>query len=409
MNRFLIILFFFSTNYLCAQVNTEMFKKREDRVEKAWEYYDRATELMGERQFDKAIEYFDSATSLRPAWIEVFLSRAEANESRGDYVAALVDYEAAIRIDREDPNIYFKRGLVYHKIKNYGLAIGDFTYLIDVAEFGNTKAVFFKGEQVNEGGEATFSGIETLDKMKADVYNARGLSYATQGQNAKAIKDFDNAINRNASESGYYTNRGLSYLYLSDTLAAKNDFVRAVELSPEYEAALFNLVKITTGQERELMKKELFESNDASAVFSQKGYEKYLHGDYRGALVDYDSAIFWMPRNADDYMNRGLVKVKLKQSRSAIEDFEKSLSLDRTLLRNHVLIGNAYQSLKSYEEAVEYYKYYLLVDGVDASVLYNKGVAELKLGNKEIACRDFKKAVELGEERAIKPMQLTCE
>jgi tetratricopeptide (TPR) repeat protein len=133
-----------------------------------------------------------------------------------------------------------------------------------------------------------------------------------------------------------------------------------------------------------------------------------LDGDYRGALKDYDSALFWMPKNAEDLMNRGIVKSKLRRPRSAIADFDKSIKLDKKLYRNYFLIGNAFQVLNDYKKAVTYYEFYLGSNGDDAQVLYNKGVAELKLGNRKQACQDLTSALKMGEKRAVKAKESAC-
>lgn len=410
MNRFILVLVSLALFYN-VEAQDQMFSSRTEKNKKSAEYYDKATKLYQSDKHDRAIKYYDSAISLNLRRLEYYMSRAEAKEMLGNYVAALVDYASVIEIDYEDSyalNAYFKRGLIYHRQKNYASAIENFTHLLNIENFGETKTMIFKGEQDNEGGEVKFAGVTTVDKMKGEVFNARAQSYQVVGEREKALADFQKAIIENSMEPSYYVNRGLYWLSIVDTIFAKQDFVKALEIRPGYKSALFNLSKISTKNEQQSLKKELYADNETSVVFSQRAYDKFLNGNYKGALKDYDSALFWMPKNAEDLMNRGIVKSKLRRPRSAISDFDKSVKLDKGLYRNYFLIGNAFQVLKDYKKAVTYYEFYLSSKGPDAQVLYNKGVAELKLGNRKQACQNLTQALQMGEKRAVKAKESAC-
>ena len=403
----MVILTLFGWNAYCQDERT--YESRDQRNKASEAHYDKGQDYYSKGEFEIAILQFDSAIALNLRRIDFYVSRAEARESLGDHLGALVDYESAVRLDSDDPNLRFKRGLIYQKLKNYELAVEDFDYLMNWANFNETTAIIFKGVQHNEGGAAEFAGITTIDKMKSDVLNARGQCRHALGLTDKALNDFDWAIRENNQAPAYYVNRGLCHIDRKDTASAKSDYISALTIQPGYKSALFNLAKIASEEERSQLNKELYEDNEISVVFSQRAYEKFLGGDYQGAILDYDSAIFWDPKNSDDFMNRGIVKSKLKMSRSAISDFKKSLELNQLLVRNYSLIGNALQQLKSYQEAIEFYQLYLLKEGADAQVLYNKGIAELTIGERKTACEDLSLALNLGEKRAEKPKKSACE
>jgi tetratricopeptide (TPR) repeat protein len=408
---FVILLFTLFTGAR-AQDNIEVLTSRSEKNRKSEQYYSIATALYHNGKYEKAIKYYDSAINLNVRRLDLYLSRAEVKESIGNYVAALVDYATIIEIDREDPyaiNAYFKRGLIYHRQNNYLFAISDFTHLLDMDDFGETRTMIFKGIQQNEGGEVEFAGVTTVEKLRADVFDARAQSYQMLGEEKKALLDFERAIAYNSSEPVYYVNRGVVLLQSHDTIEAKKDFIKALEIKPGYKPALFNLSKISTIAERESFKKELYADNEVSVLFSHRAYEKFLDGDYKGALMDYDSALFWMPKNAEVLMNRGIINSKLKRPRSAIVDFDKSVKLDKKLYRNYFLIGNAFQGLKDYRNAITYYEFYISTEGNDAQAYYNKGVAELSLGNKKQACLDLTKALNMGEEKAKKAKEAACQ
>ncbi|MEQ9287316.1 MAG: tetratricopeptide repeat protein [Cyclobacteriaceae bacterium] len=411
MRFFLLIsILLFSVQQAVAQVisDAEAFSSRSERYGKAAFYFQQGTDLYQAGKYTPAIKYLDSAISLDVRRIDYYLLRAEAKESAGNHVSALVDYETVIRMDPEDPNPYFKRGLIYHRQKNYESAIEDFSFILDFENLRETRGIIFKGVQQNPGGEASFTGISTMDKMRGDVLHARALAYSSLPDSARAMSDFQGAIEENPDEPAYMVNRGVYFLQLGDTTSAKSDFIAALEVTPGYKSAIYNLSRISTTKERESLNKVLYADNEVSVVFSQRAYDKFLQGRYRESLLDYDSALFWMPKNAEDLMNRGIVKTKLKRPRSAIADFDKSINLDKTLVRNYYLIGNAFQGLKDYQQAIKYYDLYLRIAGADAQIYYNKGIAELKSGLDEQACKDLTLALKLGEKKAAKPMTSVC-
>lgn len=60
----------------------------------------------------------------------------------------------------------------------------------------------------------------------------------------------------------------------------------------------------------------------------KRGQDKFQHGDYKGAILDFNQAIVQNPNDANIYCNRGLVLYALGDELGALSDFED------TLLRN---------------------------------------------------------------------------
>ena len=144
MDRFILILILLNISGVVMAQN--VYSSRSERNKKSAAYYDLATEFYQNDKFKKAITYYDGAISLNLKRLDYYLSRAEAKEMTGNYVAALVDYATVIEINYQDPyaiNAYFKRGLIYHRQKNYAAAIEDFTHLLDIENFGETRTLIF--------------------------------------------------------------------------------------------------------------------------------------------------------------------------------------------------------------------------------------------------------------------------
>ena len=68
----------------------------------------------------------------------------------------------------------------------------------------------------------------------AGTYNNRGIAYADQGVNDRAIRDYDEAIRLNPSYAHAYYNRGLAHLKKGDQDLAARDYNQAVRLDLGY-------------------------------------------------------------------------------------------------------------------------------------------------------------------------------
>ncbi len=78
------------------------------------------------------------------------------------------------------------------------------------------------------------------------------------------------------------------------------------------------------------------------------------------------------PYNEELYISRGMIFSKKGLAHQAIRMFERALELADTPPADvYMLLGNEYQNLKQYEEAIEFYKLALHEDGEDELALYN--------------------------------------
>ncbi|MCV9386882.1 tetratricopeptide repeat protein [Reichenbachiella ulvae] len=392
---------------LLAQ-NPADYDSKSEMLEAASAYYEKGNDAVTNTQYELGVIYYDSAINLVSDNADYYISRGQAKELEGDAVGALIDYEYAYNVDQSNHASIFKRALIYYNQEQYKKAAQDFTFLINNTETYETKALIFKGVSYNEDGAAKLSGITTIHEMKADVYIHRGMTYEKLGYNTPAMLDYDKAIDLNPYDPNYYVYRGMFRLDRGDKDGAVLDYRKALKINPHHRNALYNLSFLVDEEERDQINQILFGQGDFAKAYSKRAFENFQKGAYEEALLDYDSALMIKADNGSDLMNRGIVKSKMENYKSAIDDFNSSIYVDNTLLRNYVLIGNAYQELGDYGYAIKYYNRYIDNAGPDGSVYYNLGLALMKYNDDEEACLTFRKAIEYGEERAEKPMDKVC-
>lgn len=374
----------------------------------AIEFYQKGNQALINSQFELAGVYFDSAITQSPNNSNYYFARGQVKALLKEDIGALDDFHAALKINPLNREAHFKRALVYLKRGNFKQAVKDLTYLINNVDEWQSDAVVYKGIVVYDNGEYELGAIHTLEQLKADMYEQRANSYQKMGFKTPTLMDYDKAIELNNHDPNYYVSRGVFKLDQGDKSGSISDFRAALKINQHHRNALYNLSFLVGDEERDAINQVLYGQGDFAMAYSKRAFESFQKGLYDEALLDYDSALDVRSDNANDLMNRGIVKAKLDRHKDAIRDFKSSVYHDNTLIRNFVLMGNSYIALDNYRYAIEYYQRYLENAGPDAGVLYSLGIAYMKFHNDSEACQTFRKAIELGDERAEAPMDVVC-
>jgi tetratricopeptide (TPR) repeat protein len=116
------------------------------------------------------------------------------------------------------------------------------------------------------------------------------------------------------------------------------------------------------------------ESKTKDAIYFDKGMKYYDAGNYKLAIVYFDSSIVINTENTEAYAFRGLAKFDLKQYNEAIEDFDLAL---------------------------------ILAPGY-AEVYYYRALAKLEIGATDKACEDLYASYNYGFKKAMKIIENVC-
>lgn len=129
----------------------------------------------------------------------------------------------------------------------------------------------------------------------ATAYKNRGNAYDDQGDYARAIEDYGQALAVNPEDSGVFNGRGATFTALGQYDRAIADFDQAVRLNPSSPQALGN-----------------------------RCFAKALLGQLEAALADCDEALRLKPGNAA-LASRAFVHLKAKRVDAAIADYNAHL------------------------------------------------------------------------------------
>ena len=210
---------------------------------------------------------------------KAYIIRAEELSKKGNKEKALSYYNAAIEMNKADPEAFGNRGNIYFDFQQDSLAMMDYNTALAlnpnyVSALSNRGALYARQGNYDEGfrnlnkaleldpsyGPAyknrgtTYMSLNEFDKAIADfrkyleyepkeieIYNAIGVCYQHAANYAASLEPFTDAISKDP-QAVYYMNRSISYRALGKVEEARRDALearsRGLKLDPEYERIL---------------------------------------------------------------------------------------------------------------------------------------------------------------------------
>lgn len=152
--------------------------------------------------------------------------------------------------------------------------------------------------------------------------------------------------------------------------------------------------------------------NSKEDSYFDKGVECYNSGDLSGAIINWTITIKINPKDPNSYYSRAIVKNELYTWKSSLKDYDKAIEIAPDFISALTNRGSVKDENGDYAGAIEDYKKVINLEKVDIEnkqmAYFNKGNSEFNLGNKNNACKDWKKAYELGAEYALERINENC-
>jgi lipoprotein NlpI len=228
----------------------------------------------------------------------------------------------------------------------------------------------------------------------------RGVAYARKGDFDRALRDCDEAIRLQPDNAALFNGRGVVYLLKGDYDRAIEDHDRALQLAPNFSLALSNrgAAYVAKGEydraaqdyERSLR----LDPNNAEAFYG-RGYLYHSKGEYDRGIQDYDAALRLDPDNAAIYVDRGLAYVRKKNYDRAIQDYDAAIRLNPRIALAFSRRGGAYFRKGDLARAIQDYDEAINIDPNNAQAFSGKGRALFYLGRLGDARAAFATAVKV--------------
>lgn len=147
--------------------------------------------------------------------------------------------------------------------------------------------------------------------------------------------------------------------------------------------------------------------------YFDKGIDCYNKGDLSGAIANWTIAIKINPEDPNAYYSRAIVKNELYTWKAALRDYDKAISLAPGFISAILNRGSLRDENGDYWGAIDDYNLVLKNDKSDIDnqqkAYFNRGNSKYNLGKNADACRDWKKALEIGADYAKERIMKYCQ
>jgi tetratricopeptide (TPR) repeat protein len=166
----------------------------------------------------------------------------------GDTTLAIKNFQAAADQDQNYYKAYVELGIIYTLQKN-PLATGYFEAAVKI-DSKRPEALYLLGMAYQES-ENVQKALEAYDKLmdispnfKEAYYNSGYICLVYLEEFPRAIKFFTHAINLDSEYTDAYFNRGYAYELSGDEINARKDYLKAMEITPNYQRAIEGLNRL---------------------------------------------------------------------------------------------------------------------------------------------------------------------
>lgn len=220
------------------------------------------------------------------------------------------------------------------------------------------------------------------------------------------------------AQSGFqgYIDSGNKNIKSRDYKSAISDFENALKVQPTDTAALDGMIKacILSDDLKEAQKhidNAIKEYPQNPEYIFRRGILNNRKGQFETAIEDFNKAISMNPSNSllvQIYLNLGAAELKLETFDVALADYNKALEISPRNPSIYNFRGYANYKMGNFVDAINDYNNAIDLDPNNAPSYYNRGMTYLKTSEKSKACMDFHKACSLGNINACKMIMAEC-
>lgn len=336
--------------------------------------YDEGVAFMDEGDYESAIKSFTEALKINSEDNVVIDKRGMAKMYSSDFYGAISDFTRALELadSTEIPNIHNHLGMTKYYLGDYNGAKKDYEEALrfDSLDAGfnqNMGLLMFKFKDY-ESVIMYYSKALEVDSSLAKPYYYRAVAKAEVKEYHSALDDYTKAEEYGLDVAELYNYRAVSEYNLGNFEDASVSVRKAIERDSTNDQFLFNLAEIfeqLNDYQSAIKQYDILIDKDSTYhnVYSERALAYWELSLMKAARRDIDKAIDISPETALYYDYRAYMKEEAGDYTGAIEDFTASLNLEQ-----------------------------------DAHIYYRRGMAKINISNKFDACKDFKKAEELGNE-----------
>ena len=247
-----------------------------------------------------------------------------------------------------------------------------------------------------------FTSFASFAQSSTELFDL-GMTYH-QNNPEKAIKFYTKTISKDPYHVDAYFNRGLLYYQDEDFEKAQSDFKNTVKISPKDAEAYENLANSSFvlnqfAQAKKYYDQAIILNPYSSDLFLNRAVCKSLLKD-TSANKDFLKAIEINPRNVDALRSYGDFLFKNNESKKALLNYDKALSLNPKDAMTHNNKGKVNWSLKLKDEAIRDFTKAINLENND-QFLINRGLLYMEVSKLEASISDLHAATQLNPSNMV--------
>lgn len=254
--------------------------------------------------YDKSIDAFNSAAILEPDSADTYKNMAFVYMSSGRNKEAIKPFKQLVQLKQEIDG-YRYLGDIYYSLGNEKNS--------DYALSGNIEDSLEAQEYYTDAINILEEGAKIYPD-DGDILKTLSASYILVGKQDVALASFKSLVDKKPDNKIYRYNYGVLLLESNDYTGAEKQFLKALEIDPDYESATFNLgiTYVKWGTSLKITEEE-------TEKYTDEDIEKYeLAVPYLEKIVELD------PQNGEIWEMLGKVYSFLNLQDKAMDAFNKS-------------------------------------------------------------------------------------
>jgi tetratricopeptide (TPR) repeat protein len=194
--------------------------------------------------------------------------------------------------------------------------------------------------------DKALNALHTKPVLRSRLFFERGKAHKELGDCFRAVKDFDSALRHAPDEVPVLAEKTRCLIEVDQLDRASSVLERALSAQPRLsrlyvmKGMIYERRGFLSKAEDEYTRALHYEPDSAPAL-TRRTHVLLREGKPRDALGDLDALARLEPKNADVFMTRARVKVKLKEYQAALKDYslaEKFLKDHSTVIKEKVLV-----------------------------------------------------------------------
>lgn len=335
--------------------------------------------------FMLSIQYFNKAIEAKPHLARPYFYRAIAKLNLDDYAGAEADATEAIERNPFLADAYEVRGVARQNLGDNAGAVSDYD-----------------------------KALQQLPENRGIMFN-RALALSEDNRLQEALEAMTGLITSHPGFDSGYTGRAKVYMALGDTLSAKTDLDKAVELNKNSANAYILRADIAMNADHDYaaaldnMNEAIKLQPKVAGYFINRAFLRYNLNDYFGAMADYDYAVTLDPTNATAYFNRGILRAEVSDNDRAVDDFTMVLKLNPNDMRALFNRSRILAEKHEYQQALEDLDRVIAGSPEFSGLLFERFDILNKMGRRTQAMQEYDRAMAMSkaEQKQIQQQKLT--